>query len=311
MEQFMNDVINALKMKLGGKYQVFPKEQRKNNGLVLHGICIHKENEDISPIVYPEKFILPYIVGILDAEKIADLLLEQYCPEEISQNAAAHLKDFGLMKEKVRIKLINHDANMGNLENCPYRKFLDLAITYYLDMELVVAGQNASISVTNELMEVWGVCEDELYRLGMEKLRTKDACHAEELFTVARKIAQEEQDEEMEEALAELEKEQKDSPGMYVVSNRKNFFGASCLLNIPYLREMAERKECDLIIYPCSVDEIIVLPLKEKTGDCMDTEDIRQINVRTLPKEKRLSNNIYRYDRAKQEVSIYRKGGPL
>lgn len=76
MEQFMNDVINALKMKLGGKYQVFEKEQRKNNGLVLHGICIHKENEDISPIVYPEQFILPYIVGILDAEKIADLLLE-------------------------------------------------------------------------------------------------------------------------------------------------------------------------------------------------------------------------------------------
>lgn len=311
MKQFMNDVTNALKMKLGGKYQVFEKEQRKNNGLVLHGICIRKENEDISPIVYPEEFMLPYIVGILDAEKIADLLLEQYCPEEISQNTAAHLKDFGMMKEKVRIKLVNHDANAGVLEDCPHRRFLDLAITYYLDMELAVAGQNAFIPVTNELMEVWGVCEDELYRLGMEKLLAADACHAVELLTVVKKIAQEEQDEEVEKALAELEKKQNSRHEIYVVSNRKSLFGAICLLNIPYLREMAERKECDLIIYPSSVDEIIVLPLKEKTMDHMDTEDIRQINERSLPKEKRLSNNIYHYDRVKQEVSVYREGGPL
>lgn len=311
MEKFMNDVIKALKMKLGEEYQVFPKEQRKNNGLALYGICIHKEGEVISPVVYPWEYMMPYIAGILNAEKIADLLLEQCCHREISQSAADHLKDFGLIKEKVRIKLINHDANMGNLENCPYRRFLDLAITYYLDMELAAAGQNAFIPVTNELMEVWGVCEDELYRLGMEKLLTKDACHAAELLTVAREIAREEQDEETEKALAELEKEQaeqKDSPEMYVVSNRKCFFGAACLLNIPYLRKMAERKGSDLIIYPSSVDEIIVLLLKGKT---MDTEDIREINEHSLPKEKRLSNSIYCYDREKQEVSIYREGEPL
>ena len=103
MEEFMSDVIKALEMKLGEGYRIFPKEQRKNNELVLYGICIHKENESISPVVYPEEFILPYIVGILNAEKIADILLEQCRQREISQEAAAHLDDFGLMKDKVRI----------------------------------------------------------------------------------------------------------------------------------------------------------------------------------------------------------------
>ena len=46
MEEFMNDVIKALEMKLGEGYRIFPKEQRKNNELVLYGICIHKAVSD-------------------------------------------------------------------------------------------------------------------------------------------------------------------------------------------------------------------------------------------------------------------------
>ena len=103
MEEFMNDVIKALKMKLGEGYRIFPKEQRKNNELVLYGICIHKENESVSPVVYPEEFILPYIMGVLNAEKIADILLEQCRQGKISQDMATCLDDFGLMKDKVRI----------------------------------------------------------------------------------------------------------------------------------------------------------------------------------------------------------------
>ena len=41
MEEFMNDVIKALKMKLGEGYRIFPKEQRKNNELVLYGVATH------------------------------------------------------------------------------------------------------------------------------------------------------------------------------------------------------------------------------------------------------------------------------
>ncbi|MDE7418178.1 MAG: hypothetical protein K2N44_18055 [Lachnospiraceae bacterium] len=47
MEEFTNNVIKALKMKLGEGYRIFSKEQRKNNELVLYGICIHKENESM------------------------------------------------------------------------------------------------------------------------------------------------------------------------------------------------------------------------------------------------------------------------
>lgn len=310
MEEFVNDVIKALKMKLGEGYRIFPKEQRKNNELVLYGICIHKENESICPVVYPEEFILPYIMGVLDAEKIADILLEQCRQGKISQNVAACLGDFKLMKDKVRIRLVNYGANSSELEGVPHRKFLDLAITYYLDMQADLAGQNGAGAVTNALMDMWGVSEDELYRLGVESLLAEDAFHTTDIFDLIRQSAQEEQDTQMEEAIAELQKDH-GRPKMYVVTNQGRFYGANCLLNTSFLQEMAEDSGCSLIIFPSSVHELVILPQKNGYENRMDTKDIQEINYEYLPKDEWLSNSIYRYDREKKEVSVFKEGAPL
>ena len=310
MEEFMNDVVKALKMKLGEGYRIFPKEQRKNNELVLYGICIHKENESVSPVVYPEQFILPYIVGVLDAEKIADILLEQCRQGKISQDMAVHLDDFGLMKDKVRIRLVNYGANSSELEGVPHRKFLDLAITYYLDMQADLAGRNGAGAVTNALMDMWGVSEDELYRLGVESLLAEDAFHTTDIFDLIRQSAQEEQDTQMEEAIAELQKDH-DRPKMYVVTNQGRFYGANCLLNTSFLQEMAEDSGSSLIIFPSSVHELVILQQKNGNENRMETKDIQEINYEYLPKDEWLSNSIYRYDREKREVSVYKEGAPL
>lgn len=310
MEEFMNDVIKALKMKLGEGYWIFPKEQRNNNELVLYGICIHKENESVSPVVYPEEFILPYILGVLDAEKIADILLEQCRQGKISQNVAACLGDFKLMKDKVRMRLVNYGANSRKLEDIPHRKFLDLAITYYLDMQADLAGQNGAGAITNALMDMWGVSEDELYRLGMERLVAEDAFHTTDILDMIRQNAQEEQDTQLEEAIAELQKDH-GRPKMYVVTNQGRFYGANCLLNTSFLQEMAEDSGCSLMVYPSSVHELVILPQKNGYENRMGTKDIQEINYECLPKDEWLSNSIYRYDREKREVSIYKEGAPL
>ena len=310
MEEFMNDVIKALKMKLGEGYRIFPKEQRKNNELVLYGICIHKENESICPVVYPEEFILPYIVGVLDAEKIADILLEQCRQGKISQNVAACLSDFKLMKDKVRMRLVNYGANSSELEGVPHRKFLDLAITYYLDMQADLEGQNGAGAVTNALMDIWGVSEDELYRRGMESLLAENTFHTTDIFDIIRQSAQEEQDTQLDEAIAELQRDQ-NRPKMYVVTNQGRFYGANCLLNTSFLQEMAEDSGSSLIIFPSSVHELVILQQKNGNENRMETKDIQEINYEYLPKDEWLSNSIYRYDREKREVSVYKEGEPL
>ena len=155
MENLRNEVVKLLEMKLGEGYQILPEDKRKNNEYILHGICIHKDGESVSPVIYLEKFIPPYVKGEMDPEEIARAFLKKYLQERFPQDIAADLKDFGMMKDKVRIKMVNHAANLRELGNSPHRKFLDLAITYYL--EITIAGQSASIAITNKLMESWGI----------------------------------------------------------------------------------------------------------------------------------------------------------
>lgn len=293
METLRNEVIRVLKGKLGEKYQIIQQDKRKNNGIILHGICIHKENERISPLMYLEEYDLPYAVGEVNAEDIADILLKAYHQEEIPQNDAVSLQDFDRVEERIRVRVVNYDANLEALENSPHRKFLDLAITYYLEM--TIAGQSASVAITNGMMERWGIIEDDLYRIGMEKLLAGDSCCITEMFRLIRQVLQEEQDWMTEAVIAEFEKDRK-LPELYVASNQKRSFGANCLLNVSLLQEFAENRGCSLIIYPSSVHEILLLPVKDENKDYLGTKDIQEINHLNISKDEWLSNSIYRYD---------------
>lgn len=310
MENLRNEVIKSLKIKLGEEYEIYPKDKRKNNGLALHGVCIHKKGDSISPVVYLEEFIQHNVIGELNPENLADIFLKKCHQEEIPQTVVAGLKDFGMVKERVRIKLVNHAANLRELVNSPHRKFLDLAIAYYLDLDIAISGQHASVAITNELMEIWGVSEDELYRLGMAKLLEKGACCITGMLDVLKEIAQEEQSMISEEAVAEFEKDQ-NGPDLYVAANQKRHLGANCLLNVSLLQELADRKGCNLIIFPSSIHELVILPQKDGNENCMGTEDVQAINTAQVAREDWLSNSIYRYDREKKEVSLYKEGEPL
>ena len=310
METLRNKIIEALEMKLGEEYKIIPKDKRKNNGLNLRGICIHRDGESVSPTFYVEDYIQHNDMGEPNPEEIADLILKTCHQDKIPQNVADHLKDFGVMKEKVRMRLVNHAANVSELGNIPHRRFLDLAVTYYLDMGLAIAGQHASAAITNELMEIWGITENVLYRLGMEKLLAGDECCITDMFSILRQIAQDEQDKITEKAITELEKDQ-NGPEMYVASNKKRLFGANCLMNVSLLQELTESLGCSLIIFPSSIHELVIIPHKNGSENCIGPADVQAINVTQVSRDEWLSNSIYRYDREKREVSVYKEGAPL
>ena len=83
------------------------------------------------------------------------------------------------------------------------------------------------------------------------------------------------------------------------------------MLDHSFLQQMADSKGCDLNIYPGSVNVLVIEPVKDGNGDRINTEDVWEVNRNSVPKEEWLSNSIYRYDRAKQEICIYREGAPF
>lgn len=311
MDDFRKEVIQELEGVFGDGYQVLPYDKLKNNEVILHGICIHKENETVSPVIYLGEYILPYAAGKMTMKEIAAEMLERYCREDMPRNIADHVEDFSMMKDRVRIKVVNYGANARRLEQVPHRKFLDLAIVYYLDMETSVEAGKVTIEIRNELMERWDVSEGDLYRQGMDNMSAKDTFYADEMVGIVRKMAQMGLDEDSVRLLEEIEKEDGPDAELYVASNRKNLFGACCLLNRDFLWELAERTKSSLVICPINVNEVLIYPVEKGNNNHMGTKDLRKINKNAKLKEECLSNSIYLYDSAVQEVSICEEGAPL
>lgn len=313
MDEFRKEVIRELEKKLGDGYDIFPKDNTKNNGFTAHGIFIHKKDNPIGAVAYLDGYIILYAAGVMTPENIAAELTRQCSGERIPipQSEINDLENFGRMQDKLRLRLINYAANSAELEKIPHRKFLDLAVTYYLDIGIETGEGSGALIIPNGLMEIWDATEEDLYRAGMENLRRKDKCFIVDMPSFIRGAASEEDEEEMRAALDEIEKEGVPIVEMYVASNQKHRFGAVCMFDSSLLQQMAYSKGCDLNIYPSCIDELIIVPVKDGNEDCLSTEDVWEINMCNVPKEEWLSNSIYRYDRVTQEVSIYKEGAPL
>ncbi len=164
-------------------------------------------------------------------ENIADELVRQCSGDRIPipQSEINDLEDFSRMQEKLRLRLINYAANFAELEKIPHRKFLDLAVTYYLDIDMEPGEGNGALIIPNGLMEIWDATEEDLYRAGMENLRRKDKCFAVDMLSFIRGAVSAEDEEEMRAVLDEIEKEGAPRVEMYVASNQKHRFGAVCM----------------------------------------------------------------------------------
>ena len=234
MDEFRKEVIRELEKKLGDGYDIFPKDNTKNNGFTAHGIFIHKKDNTIGAVAYLDGYIILYAAGVMTPENIAAELTRQCSGERIPipRSEINDLENFGRMQGKLRLRLINHAANSAELEKIPHRKFLDLAVTYYLDIDMEPGEGNGALIIPNGLMEIWDATEEDLYRAGMENLRRKDKCFAVDMPSFIREAVSAEDEEEMRAVLDEIEKEGAPRVEMYVASNQKHRFGAVCMLDL-------------------------------------------------------------------------------
>ncbi len=104
---------------------------------ISYTYMVLKDNT-IGTVAYLDGYIILYAAGVMTSENIADELVRQCSGDRIPipQSEINDLEDFSRMQEKLRLRLINYAANFAELEKIPHRKFLDLAVTYYLDIDM-------------------------------------------------------------------------------------------------------------------------------------------------------------------------------
>lgn len=89
---------------------------------------------------------------------------------------------------------------------------------------------------------------------------------------------------------------------IYVASNRKSIFGATAILFPQEIKSLADAYKSDLIILPCSIHEILLIP--DNMGEMGIDEYLRmvsEVNQSQLRADEVLSYSVYRY-KWKEEI---------
>ena len=218
----------------------------KNNGVQLRGLYIKSKEMNVSPAIYLDEYYSYYLKGE-SLEEIIRRIREEY-EWKISRVADYHFKleKFEYVKDRIIYRLVNYKKNEEILEDCPYLKLYDLALTF----RWVAHSDDIGIStalVTNQEMEAWGISMNELLLAARE--------NTPRLFP-AQMV---DMDEMIQRAGVCMPTDHSAIP-MYIMTNRQEVNGASVLLYDDVLQTFALKKKTDFYILPSSIHEVILVP---------------------------------------------------
>jgi hypothetical protein len=322
---FLEIIQRKVNESLPGNLRAELKAVQKNNGtvytgLTLTGVEAYSHSDVVaSPIVYLEEFYRRYmrqheVCG--DGEQCG---MAEYCPaktdaaegrlrdEERSvypcinafgkaiaeilvtyMNEAPEISDvsdYDAVKDRLFVQLVGRDANASRLEDAAKHEYLDMTVIYYLLCE-GPDKDTGGVRVTWDMLGDWGIAEDLLYRDAIENTRKM----------MGEKLLRFDQDPEQS-GLDTSESR------MMILSNEKNFFGASVLLYSEELGKIAEEFQRDLYVLPSSIHEVILLPESGQDPEALRAT-VRRVNETEVRKEEVLTDSVYLYDRERGEVRI-------
>lgn len=284
---------------------------RKNNGLVRTGLTIAKEGNEIAPTIYIDGMYRLYQDGVSEAQliqKVIDAYEEAYINDTTPiQNA---LSSFVNAKDRLFIKLINEEKNREMLQDIPHRMVQDLAIVYALHLKDAF-DFSGTVTVTNTLLQMWGIDEETLYTqvmLNTPRVSPAILCPLQEMMESLLPTAQFLNAPPMDISEYDFDGftikiDNGNDMQLYIVTNKSKIFGAASLL-LPHVMEKIGEFLGSFYVLPSSIHEVLVIP----ASSAMETSEligmVRQINETELLPEEVLSDNIYLYDKDEKTFSV-------
>lgn len=284
---FMEMIKDNMQFIVGDAAKVEIKEISKNNGRIYHGITVIEKDTNCSPSLYLDDMFAEYCKG-MSIEDIMERLRTLYFKSKCEGNIdVSFFDDYDKVCDRVMFKLIGYEKNKKMLENMPFRTITDLAVVYFCEVSDPRIGTGV-IMIRNEHIAHWNIDEERLYQDALLNTPRLNPVSINSLMDTVAELS----------GISDLEDE--DDFGMMVLSNQNKMFGASAILYPDILQEVADRFECDLIIIPSSVHEVILMPNRHEMGD-LELQNLKNIvecvNRESVGLEDILSDNVYRYDR--------------
>lgn len=293
--------VSALVKKLKEKTACEVKVQKitKNNNLVLTGLCIMQKDCNIAPTIYLEYYKDLYEDGSMDMEEIVDHIIQRDQEHRINGMDVSFFTDFEKVKKDLSFKVINAERNIKLLEKVPHKRFLDLAKVYYVTVSNEAIGEG-SIQINNNHMQMWGITEEELDRIASAMGEENQKACFIDMVSMVEEILQDKEEDSLE-MIKDIEGIE---PIMYVATNRKRFLGAAVMIYKTFLEKVAEKLKNNLIIFPSSVHEILIVAESPAIDIYHCKKMVKDVNATQVEPDEFLSDNVYYYDRKTKELII-------
>ena len=296
-QKFIEKVKTEIHLLCGDGYQIIMEPVPQNNGTEQTGIDIRKEQGEEMAHLCLDAYYEQYLAGMTVEEAARDIwdIFNSFEQSGVSEGL---LNDFEKVKNKVVFSLVNYGMNKERLESMPYVPYLDLAILFYVLLERTENGERTAV-ITNKELAAWGTTKEELLRLARQNTPRLYMAEVNSLNDVMKSFVKDKKSKDFfDEFIGEEELP------LYVLSNRHNVKGAAVILYDGLLKEMSKVLGHDLLILPSSVHEVLVMAY-DKTMDFLSIRDmVEHINEVEVPVCDVLSNQIYRYNREKDQVSL-------
>ncbi|MCR5501878.1 MAG: DUF5688 family protein [Lachnospiraceae bacterium] len=286
---YKHTMLCKVQLFLGNEYEVSEQRVTKNNGVVLTGIMAKKQGINTFPTIYIDEYYNEELTSE-DVEYLSMKLAKSLTKAELPKSIELEqFTDYERVRDRLKLKLVNADKNKDLLFEVPYKRFLNLAVLYYYQVEEELFEGRASIMIRNSHLSMWGIDQETLDRDAMDSVR---------IISPA-KICP------MRELLAELYGDDflKEDFPMYVMTNKEKYYGASTMMYRECLKKFADEKETDFYVLPSSVHEVILVPADENADAKMLLETVTDINRTQVDREEILADSVYYYDREKDELS--------
>ena len=259
----------------------------KNNGVDCTGIVILLEGENVAPNIYLDYYYMVYRQG-RSLDDVLRMIGEEYIRAKDTMDRSDFNIDMDNIYENAVIKLVNYQLNKEKLVNCPYIKYLDLAITFRFLVKLDDNGV-ASALISNKDLIRFDITKEELYDIAMENTRR--------LFP--------EQIRCMDEFIPNLEQVclEEDRNKLFVLTNEAGVNGATSMLYENVLRDFAKKMNKSLFILPSSIHEVIMICCDDMEKERLKSL-VKEVNKFVVSEVEYLSDNVYFYDLDSDKITI-------
>lgn len=272
-------------------------EQKKNNNVVLTGICFHRAGQQTAPIVFVGQFYDAVKSGEPKEEVLKEIARQAEKGMGIKEiPEAGSVVEYEKAKKCLCVRIVNTRANQQRLSHMPHREMEDLSLTLAICFPLDDGMGNGSIEVSDEMMGVWGMEEETLFQQAWENMEKNQPPVLQDMGAMFGAA-------DPTNLLAENENPVEKPKGiMYVLTNRGMSYGA-CAIAFPGVMEKVSRMFPEgFYILPSSVHEVLILP---KDGEIAPKELgslVREVNQREVSREEVLSDRVYEYDRERGKI---------